>query len=131
MSKTWKWTLGVTLGLIILVGLGLVLTSYWGYGHMSAWNQSPYGARPMMDDYGFRGRHPMMGYGFSPFGGIFMGLGMLMIWTIPLGLLLLVIYNAVKLANKPNAPVVAQSCGNCGKAVQSEWKNCPYCGTEL
>lgn len=152
MSKTWKWILGITLGLVILVGLGFVAATFLGYGHMSLGRSAYYGhpmmdeygfngrgpmggynndRHPMMDDYGFRGRHPMMGYGFSPFGGIFMGFGMLLIWTVPLGLLFLIIYGAVRLANKPNARVAAQSCSNCGKAVQVDWKNCPYCGTTL
>ena len=82
--------------------------------------------------YGYRGwSHPMMGYGFAPFGGLFMGFGMLLMWAIPLGLLFLITYGAVKLANKPNTTVVTQSCSNCGKAVQADWKNCPHCGTVL
>ena len=131
MSKTWKWILGISLGLVILVGLGFVLTSSFGYGHMSAWSQAPYGGRPMMDDNGFRGRHPMMGYGFSPLGGIIMGLGMLLIWTIPLGILFLVIYGAVRLAIRPGRIHSTMACSNCGKPAQEDWNTCPYCETTL
>jgi RNA polymerase subunit RPABC4/transcription elongation factor Spt4 len=27
------------------------------------------------------------------------------------------------------APIAA--CGKCGKVVQDDWKNCPYCGKKL
>jgi len=28
-------------------------------------------------------------------------------------------------------PGASRSCPNCGKAVQADWQNCPYCGTAL
>ena len=75
MSKTWKWILGITLGLVLLVGLGFVAATFFGYGHMS-FGRSAYYGHPMMNEYGFNGRgptggenydrHPMMeGYGFN------------------------------------------------------------------
>jgi len=112
MKNNWKWIVSVALVLALLFALPFLFRTFLGYGYRG-WS------------------HPMMGYGFAPFGGLFMGFGMLLMWAIPLGLLFLITYGAVKLANKPNTPVVAQSCGNCGKAVQADWKNCPYCGTEL
>jgi hypothetical protein len=61
MSKTWKWIIGITVGLVILFGVGFVLTSYFGFGHM-AFDHSSYYGHPMMDDHGFGGRTPMDGY---------------------------------------------------------------------
>lgn len=117
MKNNWKWIVGVALVLVLLFALPFLFRTFFGYG---------YGG--MMGGYSGWG-HPMMG-GWG-LGGLFMGFGMLLMWAIPLGLLFLIIYGAVRLANKPNPLVAAQSCGNCGKAVQADWKNCPYCGTEL
>jgi len=118
MKLNWKWIVGVVLVLALLFALPFVFRGFFGY--------NSYGH--MMGGYG-GWNHPMMG-GWG-LGGLFMGFGMLLMWAIPLGLLFLIIYGAVRLANKPNTPVAAQSCGNCGKAVQADWKNCPYCGTTL
>lgn len=120
MKHTWKWIIGVVLMLAIIFALPFLWRALFGYS---------YGGM-MRGGYGSWG-HPMMGYGFSSFGGVFMGFGMLLMWAIPLGLLFLVIYGAVKLANKPNVPVASQACSNCGKAVQTDWNTCPYCGTAL
>ena len=62
MSKTWKWILGIVLGLVILFGIGFVAARFFGFGHMSFGSYSYY-RHPMMDnDYGFSGRAPMDGY---------------------------------------------------------------------
>ena len=115
MKNNWKWIVGILVVLLVLFGLPLLFRSF--------------GYPGMMGGYG---RHPMMGgYGFLPFGGFLMGLGMLFMWAIPLGLLFLVIYGAVRLANNQNAPVPSPTCANCSKVVQADWKNCPYCGKEL
>jgi len=73
MSKTWKWILGITLGLIVLAGVGFVAANYFGFGHIAYFGRTPYFGHPMMDDYGFRNfRHPMMGgRGFYPIDGFF------------------------------------------------------------
>ncbi|MFH2104177.1 MAG: zinc ribbon domain-containing protein [Chloroflexota bacterium] len=119
MKNTWKWILGAVLVLAALVGLPALFNSLFGYG-----------VGGMMGGYGWH--YPMMsGWGFSPLGGIFMGLGMLLIWIIPLGLLFLVVYGAIRLANPTRPPAVVQTCANCGKAAQSDWKTCPYCGKAL
>lgn len=117
MKNTWKWIVGVVLVLVLLFALPFLFGSLFGYG--------PGG---MMGRYGGWGH---MGNGYTPFGGLFMGFGMLLMWAIPLGLLFLVIYGAVRLANQSKTPVTAQSCNNCSKAVQADWNTCPYCGTAL
>lgn len=117
MKINWKWIVGVAVALFVLLALPILFRSY--------------GYNGMMGGYG-GWRHPMMGgYGLPFVGSLWMGFGMLFIWAIPLGLLFLVIYGAVRMANKPNLPATAQKCPNCGQAVQAGWKNCPHCGTGL
>lgn len=109
MSKTWKWILGIVLGLVIFAGIGFLVANFFGYGHMSYWGGSAYYGHPMMDDYGFRDRgpmggyqnfrHPMMGGGFFPFGGFFF-LGGLLRLIVPLGVLALVVYFAYQQGKK-------------------------------
>ena len=81
------------------------------------------------------GYHGMMrgGFGFFPFGGIFMGL-------IGLTILGLAVYGVVALFNRrpapamvtaPVAPVSTHTCASCGKPTQDDWKTCPYCGNSL
>ena len=114
MKNNWKWIVGITAGLLVLFALPFLVRNFGYYGMMGG------------------GRHSMMGgYGFSPFGGLFMGFGMLLVWLFPLGLLFLIIYGAVRLANKPNTPAPLHTCPNCGQSTQNDWKNCPYCGKEL
>lgn len=117
MKNNWKWILGASLVVLAVLALPFLFRNFGFYGMMN----------------GFSGwRHPMMGgYGFLPFGGFLMGLGMLLMWIIPLGLLFLVVYGAVRLASGPGTSVPAQACPNCGKAAQADWKNCPHCGIEL
>lgn len=97
MSRTWKWILGIILGLVVLAGVGFVAANFFGYGHMSFWG------RPMMDGYGFneRGpfggyqnfRHPMMGgRGFGLISWPFFLLGGLLRLVFPLAILGLVAY---------------------------------------
>jgi len=119
MKTAWKWIIGVVVVLVVLFALTALLGGYFGYGGM------------MGGSYGNWG-HPMMGgANYSPFGGLFMGFGMLLVWVLPLAVLGLVIYAAVRMANKPTAPSQMWACTNCGKPIQGDWNNCPHCGTEL
>lgn len=105
MSKTLKWILGITLGLVILAGVGFLAANFFGYGHMSFWGGPAYYGHPMMDGYSFDNRspmdgfwnfrHPMMGgRGFGIFGMPFLFLGGLLRLIFPLGVLVLVAYFA-------------------------------------
>jgi hypothetical protein len=121
MSKTWKWILGITLGLVILAGVGFVAASFFGYGHMSYWGGPAYNSRPMMNGYGFgnRGpvdefRHPMMGgRGFGGYGFVvlpFFFIGGLLRLVFPLAILGLVAffsYRAGKQAGMKTAQVAS------------------------
>ena len=72
----------------------------------------------------------MGGWGYSPFGWI----GMAFMWLIPVGFIALVVFGIAWLARNVgnSTPPSAQTpCPNCAKGVQTDWQNCPYCGTAL
>jgi hypothetical protein len=114
MSKTWKWILGIVLGLVILAGVGFLAANFFGYGHMSYRVGPAYSGHPMMDDYGFGNRAPMEGFhnfrqpmmGGRRFGGYgfmslpFLFVGGLLRLVFPLGLLALVAYFSYKAGKK-------------------------------
>jgi len=117
MKSIWKWILGIVLVLVVLFGLGLLSRfigpQYAAYGWHTGWM-------------------PMMVSGFSPFG--FMPFGMIFMWLIPLAFLFMLVLGilwAVKALKGTQAPTPGQACAQCGKAVQPDWKNCPYCGNSL
>lgn len=145
MNRTWKWILGIV---IVLVVTALIVTPFvLGRNMVAGMN---YGMRALPQDRNWndgpmmgRGnnnwsRHPMMGgYGFYPFGGLFMGIGMLLGLIIPLGLLFAVVYGAARLAVKNGLPQAAPAaaappathpCVKCGYPLQEGWKHCPECG---
>ncbi len=73
MKNSTKWIIGIMIGLVVLFALPfvwqLLFPAYSGYG--------------MMRGAGGYGYHmPMMGYGFG-----FMPFGMIFMWLIPLGTL--------------------------------------------
>jgi hypothetical protein len=114
MSKTWKWILGIVLGLVVLAGLGFVAASYFGFGHMSFLSGPAYAGRPMMNEYGFGNRGPMDGFrdfrqpmmgrrgfgGYGFFGLPFLFLGGFLRLIIPLGLLALVAFFAYRIGRQ-------------------------------
>lgn len=83
------------------------------------------------NNWGMMGGNMMGGWGFFPFGWI----GMLLIWLIPIVLIALTVYGIAWLVreagdgNKIVNPVI--TCSSCDKSVQSDWKNCAYCGILL
>ena len=110
MKNVWKWILGITLGLVILVGLGFVIFNYFSNGHMLFRIGPSFSGHPMMNDYGFGNRSPMNGYrgfrhpmmggrGFYPFGGFFF-LGGLLRLILPLAVLGAVGYFAYRKGKK-------------------------------
>jgi lipopolysaccharide export system protein LptC len=156
MKTVWKWIIGIVAVLLIaaLVVGGFFLVhnvlpmhrvvvqtfdQSQGFGQRGFDNRNfgPDGMMPgfgMRDGFGMHGMHGgfgMMG-GMMPFGGIFSGLFFLAF----LALVVLGIIWLVRRTKTP-APVAVQpaavmhSCQNCGKPVQDDWKNCPYCGKKL
>lgn len=117
-SKT-GWILALVLGLVVLFLLpSLLMGRFWagGYGGMM-------GGPGMMSGWSF----------MNPFGF----LGMALMWVIPVGILVLLVMGVVALFNglsKPKnsvSPAPDRKCSSCGKAVQSDWITCPYCGKLL
>ncbi len=107
-----NWTVVVLVGVIVLVvlvmGGGLLggMMGYGGYYH---------GGWGMMGPW-------MMG-------------GFLGMWLIPIAFLVLCVLGIVwavrGLGGGTSGARPSTTCPNCGRGVQSDWKNCPYCGTLL
>jgi uncharacterized membrane protein len=122
MKKTNWLVIGIVsiVAILILFWVGTMIGGgYRGYGMMGG----------MMG-----GRSGMMdGWGFSPLGIFGMGLGMLLVWLLPIALVALAVYGVVSLARNTgtNASAPLPPCPNCGKTTQADWQNCPYCGTTL
>ena len=116
MKKT-SW---LVVGIVVLIALLFL----FGGGMMSGWGYNNVG-------YGGWGMGPgMMGWGFAPFGWF----GMIFMWLIPLGFLALVVLGVFWLARNVGnsaSPASQHPCPHCGKSVQTDWQNCPYCGTTL
>jgi hypothetical protein len=122
------------LGLVVLallVGAGFAFHAGRGGFGERAWNGIERDGRGFgMMPYG--GMH--RGFGMMPFGGFFGGL-------VSLGVLALIVLGIIWLVRRlrtpvaPAAPVVpatpAATCRNCGKPVESDWRNCPHCGKKL
>lgn len=116
--KKINWWAVATVGLLAVVILfGAGMFGGWGYR-----------------GWGMMGTGMMGNWGYSPVGWFGMGLGMLFMWLIPVGILALLVFGIASLVhNTGNPPQTTSqtSCSNCGKAVQTDWLNCPYCGTAL
>jgi hypothetical protein len=114
--KKVNWTLVVVISLVILFILmfGASLLSGRGYGGLG---------------YG--------GWGYGGWGmmGPWMMGGMLFMWLIPIGFIILAVFGIAWLVRAigggTNPPAPAHLCPSCGRSVQIDWKNCPYCGTAL
>ena len=103
-----------------IVGIVAVLAALFLFGGGMIWGNRGYG---------------MMGnWGYSPFGWFGMGLGMIFMWLIPIGILVLIGFGVASLVRNTGNPPQASSltpCSNCGKGTQADWQTCPYCGNSL
>jgi TRAP-type C4-dicarboxylate transport system permease small subunit len=155
MSKTWKWIIGILIGLLVLAviiaipfGMHQLAGNYalqypangfergfdrgFGPGMMGRGADNFYWHHSMMyQNPGFVG--PMM-YGS---GFFFLGIFRLL---IPLAVVGLAIYGVVALFRRNPTPAAAaevapvvptRTCSSCGKPAQDDWKNCPHCGNAL
>lgn len=117
-----NWTrvgvFAVVVLLVLLIGASL-LGGFGRYGY----------------GYGMMGPGMM---GFGPLGGF----GMLFMWIVPLGFLILLGSGLVWLARAvsgspfagpppPPAPLTNGVCPACGRPTQAGWQICPYCGQSL
>jgi len=119
-SKT-GWIFAIVTSIILLLVLPgiFMMGRSWsgGYGGMMG------GYSGMMGNFGY----------MNPFGFI----GMALMWLIPLGFIVLIVFGAVSLINgltkpgKSAPPAAGSTCSSCGKQTQSDWTNCPYCGSTL
>jgi uncharacterized membrane protein len=142
MNKFWKWFLIILAVLLVLCGLlaAVLFLTHGSYGYPS-----------MRFGMGF-GRMPMMGrFGFFGVGMMFVRL------IVPLLLVTLLVLIGVgigsrtrnsqpkvsqaetaasTLSTEPVAPAPAEAvsektCAHCGRPLQAEWVNCPYCGAKI
>ena len=144
MKKVWKWILGIVIGLVVLVvlvGAAFLMRGGFHAGrieneHLRTWSQQAPGMMPN-SGFGYQMGGPgRMNYGgMGVFGGFLGGL-------IALGFLTLIVLGIVWLARnlrtlKPvDMPTVAPAvvmttCKKCGKPIQADWNNCPYCGKKV
>ena len=125
MKKNLWWIIGIVAVVVILFSFGGgMMMGGWGF-------RNGYG---MMGGYG--GPGGMMGnWDYSPLGWLGMGLGMLLMWGLPIGILVLAGFGVASLfkrgSNANQTPAAQTACPNCTKNVQADWQNCPYCGTSL
>ncbi len=115
-----NWIALVILSVAALFVLMLGASLLGGFGGYGGW--------------GMMGPGMMGGWSFAPFGWV----GMLLMWLLPLGFLVLLVLGIawlVKAVSRPGngQPPVSptKACPNCHKPAQAEWHNCPYCGTAL
>ncbi len=130
MRNVWKWVviIGGILILAFLVALflfGRGIGYRWFPGYMPMMN-GPWQMGPNM--FGFRGG------GLS--GGWTVVFGIIFVLLALLALVVLVgvgIFFLVRASNRAQTQpaVSAKTCPSCGKPVQADWANCPYCGTKL
>ena len=109
-----------------IVGIVAVLAALFLFGGGMMWGNRGYG---MMGGPGMMGS-----WGYFPFGWFGMGLGMIFMWLIPIGILVLIGFGVASLVRNTGNPPQASSltpCSNCGKGTQADWQTCPYCGNSL
>lgn len=90
-----------------------------------------FNSRAGFGNWGMMGGNMMGGWGYSPFGWP----GMLLMRLIPIGLVVLTFFGFTWLVNNAgggnkNIPPV-NACPSCNRVVESDWKNCAYCGINL
>ena len=114
MKLNWKW-----IALFIIVFIGAVLIT------IPLWNGVGNGWMGMMGG-GFQ--NPILFGNLSSFGGLIMMFGMLLIPLVVIGLAILGVAAIIKGAYTPRTTMIMKNCVHCGKPLQAEWANCPYCG---
>jgi uncharacterized membrane protein len=111
--KKINWLVVAVIGLLaIFILFGTGMFGGWGY---RGWGMMGPG---------------MMGWGYSPLGWI----GMAFMWLIPVGFIVLTVLGVfwlVQNVGNSRLPSSQNPCTNCGKSVQADWQNCPYCGTAI
>ena len=155
MNKYLKWTLWISGALLLAAAffaIGYFTYTHWNNG---GWMMSergedfwegnrrlPWREMPMSPNFVRPDRRM---FGFSPLGFILGGLFRLAIPVlIILGVIALIQYlrRSNKVVPVPTmaapapefvpAPVEqSKTCSSCGRAIQTDWSHCPYCGNTL
>lgn len=116
MTKVnWKAVAVFSVIVVIVFLVGLNLFGRWGSGN-----------------WGMMGPGMMGDWGYGTFGWI----GMIFMWLIPISFFVLTVLGIVWLVKALTGGASGKilpipSCPSCGKTVQMDWSNCPYCGTAL
>jgi hypothetical protein len=79
---------------------------------------------------GFVGQTGILGsWGYSLFGSM----GMILMWLIPIGLIVLTFLGFVRFIQGRSRRMISPDrvCQHCGRSVQADWRFCPSCGISL
>lgn len=111
-----NWSSVTTIGIIVLIAFLIGISLFGGGRSYVGW--------------GMMGPGMMGNWGFAPFGWI----GMIFMWLIPIGFVVLTVLGIVWLVRavgggNPTAP--PRACPSCERSVQPDWRNCPHCGATL
>jgi len=155
MSRSFKWIIGIFIGVIVvaaLVAAGFFVFNH-GFGRIGLMDEAlgmrlrgneriqPWRDMPMHPYLRMPGSR--IGFGYSPLAFVLGGL-------LRLGLLTLVVVGVIALIRgmwrprpaevvpaptiqtpvEPVSPLLS-TCPNCGFAVQEDWKHCPNCAHDL
>ena len=116
-----NWTVVAVFSVVVLLVfiVGVNLLGGWGYG---GWGRM---------GSGMMGPGMMDGWGFNPFGWI----GMIFMWLIPVGLVIMVGLGIAWFVRAISGTVGSVSptrtCPNCSRITQADWSHCPFCGQDL
>ncbi len=122
MVRILKWVLGILAGLFLALVVSVVAFGVFRFGRL-----------PMMA-LGFRTPFLYGRFGYLPWVFLLGGL------LFPLALIALFILGGIAIGRALSGPrtqavvtqpVATTACPNCGRPVQADWNNCPYCGTNL
>ncbi|MBI5839824.1 MAG: zinc ribbon domain-containing protein [Chloroflexi bacterium] len=112
-----NWSSVTIIGIVVLIAVFIGISLFGGGRGYGGW--------------GMMGPGMMGGWGFAPFGWI----GMLFMWLVPVGFLVLTVLGIVwlvrTLGSGNNPPASTKTCPSCGRGVQADWRNCPHCGAAL
>jgi hypothetical protein len=117
MIINWKWFVLFFIVLIVAAIIAIPLWSSIGNNWMG-----------MMGN-GFQ--CPYLFGKYESIGGFIMMFGMFLIPLVLIGLVLLGVAVIVKGSFAPKAIIPMKSCVHCGKPLQADWVNCPYCGKKV
>ena len=117
----------------VIIGL-IILLLLFSTGMFSGWGRMGPGMTLAPDAHlpwrAVPGSAGVSRWDYSPFEWI----AMILMGLIPIGIIVLAILGIVWLVRSSgsfNPSAADHACPNCGKGVQNDWQNCPYCGTSL